>query len=77
MDRIKQLLFGAMESIEIHSASHQNADFVREGILASMNLVGKTVPVSVKPACLNIEFIMVRYGSGIFRSAHADVVVLN
>ncbi len=77
MDRIKQLLFGAMESIEIHSVSHQNGDLVREGIVTSMNLVGKTVPVSVKPACLNIEFIMVRYGRGIFRAAHADVMVLN
>lgn len=77
MHRLKSLLFGSIESIEIHSTSHQTGDRVREGVLASMNAVGQNVPVSVKPACLDIEFIMVRYGSGLFRQAHADVMVLN
>lgn len=77
MNRIKSLLFGSIESIEIHSNAPQNAVHVKEGVLASMNMIGKTVPVDVKPASLDIEFIMVRYGRGLFRPAHADVMVLN
>ncbi len=77
MNRIKSLLFGSIESIEIHSNAPQNAVRVKEGVLASMNIIGKEVPVDVKPACLDIEFIMVRYGRGLFRPAHADVMVLN
>ena len=77
MDRIKSLLFGAVQSIEIHSLDHHAGDRLRDGVLASLGALGKAVPVSIKPASLDVEFIMVRYGRGLFRSAHADVTVLN
>lgn len=77
MERIKGLLFGSISAIEIHSASDQTGGSVREGVLASLRLMGTQVPVSVKPARLNMEFIMVHYSRGLFRPAHADVTVLN
>jgi hypothetical protein len=50
---------------------------MRDGVLASLGAMGKAVPVMIKPASLNVEFVMVRYGRGLFRPAHADVTVLN
>ena len=77
MDRLKSLLFGAVQAIEIHSLNHETGDRVRDGVLASLGAMGKAVPVMIKPASLNVEFVMVRYGRGLFRPAHADVTVLN
>ncbi len=77
MNRIKSLLFGGVEAIEIHSRDHQIGDRMREGVLASLGALGKAVPVMIKPASLDVEFVMVRYGSGWLRPAHADVTVLN
>jgi len=77
MDRIKSLLFGTIQSIEIHSLNHETGDRVRDGVLASLGAVGKAIPVMITPAALDVEFIMVRYGSGWLRQAHADVTVLN
>lgn len=77
MDRIKSLLFGTIQAIEIHSINHETGGRVRDGVLASLGAVGKAIPVMIKPATLDVEFIMVRYGSGWLRQAHADVTVLN
>ncbi len=77
MNSIKSLLFGAVQSIEIHSLSQQTGDRLRYGVLATLGAMGRAVPVSIKPASLDVEFVMVRYGSGLLRQAHADVTVLN
>jgi hypothetical protein len=77
MDRLKSLLFGAVQAIEIHSLNHEAGDRVRDGVLASLGAVGKAIPVMIKPATLDVEFIMVRYGRGLLRQPHADVTVLN
>lgn len=77
MKRIKSLLFGAVEAIEIHSHSAPDAARLRASILASLRSFGEPVPVLQRPAQLGMEFIMVHYGPGLLRPAHADVTVLN
>jgi hypothetical protein len=77
MNALKSLLFGSVEAIEIHSLNHEAGDRVRDGVLASLGALGKTIPVMIKPASLDVEFVMVRYGRGWLRQAHADVTVLN
>jgi hypothetical protein len=77
MNRLKLLLFGSVQSIEIHSLDSRTGSHVRDGVLASLGALGQAVPVKIKPAVLNVEFIMVRYGRGWLRPAHADVMVLN
>jgi hypothetical protein len=77
MDRIKQLLFGSVESIEIHSLDPHSGDRLRNGVVASLGALGRKIPVNIKRASLDVEFVMVRYGSGLLRPAHADVTVLN
>ena len=77
MNRIKSLLFGSVQAIEIHSLDDRTGDRVRDGVLASLGALGTAIPVMIKPAALDVEFVMVRYGRGLFRPAHADVTVLN
>jgi hypothetical protein len=76
MERIKALLFGSISAIEIHTVSEQTGDTLRNGLVASLRLLGPQVPVSIKPARLNVEFVMVHYRAGLLRPAHADVTVL-
>jgi hypothetical protein len=47
MNSIKSLLFGAVQSIEIHSLSQQTGDRLRYGVLATLGAMGRAVPVSI------------------------------
>jgi S-adenosylmethionine uptake transporter len=42
MDRLKSLLFGAVQAIEIHSLNHEAGDRVRDGVLASLGQLAMT-----------------------------------
>ena len=76
LDRLKGLLFGSIRKIDIHCGSDAVGTMVKSGIVASLAGFHVSVPISVKPPQQNVEFVTVYYNAGLFRPAHADVMVL-
>jgi hypothetical protein len=75
MKRLHAFLFGAIERIDIH-ADHGDPTTLARQALASCGSSPGQVPVAVKPALLGCSYVLVQYGAGLFRGAHADVMVL-
>ena len=73
MDRMKALLFGSVEKIVLHCAPARVEDTIRDHIRPEFS---PSVPVSIEPAMLGMEFMQVHYSAGLLRCAHADVMVL-
>lgn len=73
MNRIKALLFGSIEKIVIHCAATRVEDTIRNLIQPEFQ---SSVPVSIEPAMLGVEYLQVHYSAGLLRCAHADVMVL-
>ncbi len=76
LNRLKGLLFGSIRKIDIHCGSANVGLMMKSGILASLAGFQVSVPISVKPPQRNVEFVTVYYNAGLFRPAHADVMVL-
>jgi len=75
MKRLHAFLFGAIERIDIH-ADHGDPAALARQTLESFGTAAGQVPIAVKPALLGCSYVLVQYGAGLFRGAHADVVVL-
>ncbi len=73
MNRMKGFLFGTVEKIVLHCAATRVEATMRDHIMPEFN---SSIPVSVQPALLGMEYVQVHYSAGLFRSAHADVMVL-
>lgn len=76
LDRLKSLFFGSIRKIDIHCGSAAVGTMVKSGIVASLAGFQVSVPISVKPPERDVEFVTVYYNAGLFRPAHADVMVL-
>ena len=76
LDRLKGLLFGSIRKIDIQCGSASVGTMMKSGIVASLAGFQVSVPISVKPPERNVEFVTVYYNAGLFRPAHADVMVL-
>ena len=74
---LKDLLFGKIDKIDIHCGNAAHAKGISDGVLISLGALGRSIPVSIKPSTANIEYVMINYRSGLFRTAHADVMPLN
>jgi len=74
MKSLHAFLFGAVERIDVHADHADPAALART--LESIGAGAQHVPVAVKPALLGCSYVLVQYGAGLFRGAHADVVVL-
>ncbi len=75
MKSLHAFLFGAIERIDIHADHSDPAALARQTLL-SVGADAGCVPVAVKPALLGCSYVLVQYGAGLFRGAHADVMVL-
>mgnify|MGYP006270868279 CR=1 FL=1 len=75
MKRLHAFLFGAIERIDIH-ADHGDPAALARQTLMSVGADAGHVPVAIKPALLGCSYVLVQYRAGLFRGAHADVVVL-
>lgn len=76
LDRLKGMLFGSIRKIDIHCGSAAVGTMVKSGIVASLAGFHVSVPIFVKPPERDVEFVTVHYNAGLFRPAHADVMVL-
>ena len=77
LDRLKGLLFGSIRKIDIHCGSASVGTMMKSGIVASLAGFQVSVPMSVKPPERTVEYVTVYYNAGLFRPAHADVMVLS
>lgn len=76
-DLLKELFFGKIDKIDIHCGNAVQAKDISDGVLISLGALGRSIPVSIKPSTANIEYVMINYRRGLFRTAHADVMLLN
>jgi hypothetical protein len=74
MNSVKSFLFGAVEKIVIHCAATRDEELIRDRIRPDFS---DSVPVSIKPSMLGMEYVQVHYSAGLFRPAHADVMVIS
>jgi hypothetical protein len=73
MNSMKALLFGSVEKIVLHCAETRVEATLRDHIRPEFS---HSVPVSIQPAMLGMEYVQIHYSAGLLRSAHADVMVL-
>ena len=73
MNRMKAFLFGSVEKIVIHCAPAGVEEALKTHVAREFS---SSVPVTVLPAMLGVEYLLVHYSAGLLRCAHADVVVL-
>ncbi len=73
VDSVKALLFGSVEKIVVHCASAGVEKAIRNHIRCKFS---PSIPVSVEPPMLGVEYMQVHYSGGLLRGAHADVMVL-
>jgi hypothetical protein len=73
MNRMKAFLFGSVEKIVIHCAPARVEDTLKTHVQPEFS---PSVPVSIQPTMLGVEFMQVHYSAGLLRCAHADVMVL-
>ena len=74
MNSVKSFLFGAVEKIVIHCAATRDEELIRDRIRPDFS---DSVPVSIKPSMLGMEYVQVHYSAGLLRPAHADVMVIS
>ena len=72
MSRMKALLFGSVEKIVIHCAETEAKQAFENRIRREF---AESVPVSVQPPMLGMEYVQVHYSAGLLRVAHADIMV--
>ena len=64
----------AVEKIVIHCAATRDEELIRDRIRPDFS---DSVPVSIEPSMLGMEYVQVHYSAGLLRPAHADVMVIN
>ena len=74
---LRDLFFGKIDKIDIHCANASQAKGISDGVMLSLGALGQSIPISIKPNTTNIEYVMINYRAGLFRTAHADVMLLN
>lgn len=74
MNSVKSFLFGAVEKIVIHCAATRDEELIRDRIRPDFS---DSVPVSIRPSMLGMEYVQVHYSAGLLRPAHADVMVIS
>ena len=73
MNRMKALLFGSVEKIVIHCAPARIEETIQTHVRPGFS---PSVPVTIEPTMLGVEYMQVHYSAGLLRAAHADVMVL-
>ena len=73
MNRMKAFLFGSVEKIVIHCTPARVEETIRTHVAPDFSA---SVPVSIQPTMLGMEYMQVHYSAGLLRCAHADVMVL-
>ena len=74
MNSVTSFLFGAVEKIVIHCAATRDEELIRDRIRPDFS---DSVPVSIQPSMLGMEYVQVHYSAGLLRPAHADVMVIS
>jgi hypothetical protein len=76
LTRLHDRLFGGIEKIDIHCQGLNNSHHLRSTLESRYKLAHNAIPVHVTADAKDMNFALVHYSTGLFRPAHADVVVI-